>query len=171
MQCDLAHLVWVNKIIYCTGSCTSLKIGPQKYSEHHKNLCRERGFFCTSYPLVDWVVQGGWRQQLEVELPHGHAGIHSVVVEYTVYCYVLPGSSHHFLGDVAHRCTQERKKKHVILCYVYCLKEEISFLTFYTLKSLLQKTQSQMDVTQMTKTKTLKQIKHMTHSHSPTVAT
>lgn len=68
------------------------------------------GFFCTSYPLVDWVVQGGWRQRLEVELPHGHAGIHSVVVEYTVYCYVLPGSSHHFLGDVAHRCTQERKK-------------------------------------------------------------
>lgn len=69
------------------------------------------GFFCTSYPLVDWVVQGGWRQRLEVELPHGHAGIHSVVVEYTVYGYLLPGSSHHFLGDVAHRCTQERKKK------------------------------------------------------------
>lgn len=68
-------------------------------------------FFCTSYPLVDWVVQGGWRQRLEVELPHGHAGIHSVVVEYTVYCYVLPRSSHHFLGDVAHRCTQERRKK------------------------------------------------------------
>lgn len=70
------------------------------------------GFFCTSYPLVDWVVLGGWKLGgLEVEIPHGHAGIHSVIVEYTVYCYVLPGSSHHFLGDVAHYCTQERKEK------------------------------------------------------------
>lgn len=105
-------LTWFGstKIFTVLEAVFLLKIGPQKCSEHHKNLCRERGFFCTSYPLVDWVVQGGWRQWLEVELPHGHAGIHSVVVEYTVYCYVLPGSSHHFLGDVAHRCTQERKK-------------------------------------------------------------
>lgn len=171
MQCDLAHLVWVNKNIYCTGGCISFKNRPTEMFRASQKPLQGEGFFCTSYPLVDWVVQGGWRQRLEVELPHGHAGIHSVVVEYTVYCYVLPGSSHHFLGDVAHRCTQERKKNHVILCYVCCFKEEISFLTFYTLKSLLQKTQSQMDVTQMTKTKTLKQIKHMTHSHSPTVAT
>lgn len=105
-------LTWFGstKIFTVLEAVFLLKIGPQKCSEHHKNLCRERGFFCTSYPLVDWVVQGGWRQRLEVELPHGHAGIHSVVVEYTVYCYVLPGSSHHFLGDVGHRCTQERKK-------------------------------------------------------------
>lgn len=73
------------------------------FPEKHKNTERnpERRVF--SYPLVDWVVLAAMKRLLEVEHPHGRAGIDAVVVEYTINCYVLPRSGHHFLRDVAHR--------------------------------------------------------------------
>lgn len=55
-----------------------------------------------SYPLVDRVVLAVMKPLFEVEYPHGCAGVDVVVIEHTINCYVLPGSHHHFLRNVAY---------------------------------------------------------------------
>lgn len=66
---------------------------------HPRNLKR-----VVADPLVDRVVLAAMERLLEVEHPHGRAGVDVVVVEHAVHRHVLPRSHHHLLGDVAHRC-------------------------------------------------------------------
>ena len=63
-----------------------------------------------SYPFVYGVVLAVMERLLEVEHPFGLAGVDAVVVEHTINGYVLPRSRHHFLRDVAHRCTHREKE-------------------------------------------------------------
>lgn len=55
------------------------------------------------------MVLAAIERLLEVEHPHGRAGIDVVVVEHAIHCHVLPRSHHHLLRDVAHRCTHTNK--------------------------------------------------------------
>lgn len=63
--------------------------------------CREAG---SAYPLVDGAVLAAVELLVEVEDPHGRAGVEAVVVEHAVNGHVLPRTYHHFLRDVAHLC-------------------------------------------------------------------
>lgn len=104
-HCDLADLVWDRKSqIDCTLLGKSLNF-LEMFPETHKE-----GFFFSSYPLVDWVVLAAMKPLLEVEHPHGRAGVDVVVVEHTIHCYILPRSCHHFLWDVTHRCAHTHTK-------------------------------------------------------------
>lgn len=56
------------------------------------------------HPLVDGPVLAALVGLLDVELPHGRAGVELAVVEDAVDGDVLPGPHHHLLWDVAHGC-------------------------------------------------------------------
>lgn len=56
------------------------------------------------HPLVDGPVLAAVDRLLDVELPHGRAGVEVVVVEHAVDGDVLAGPHHHLLRDVADGC-------------------------------------------------------------------
>lgn len=63
-----------------------------------------------AYQLVDCVVLAAM-DLLEVEFPHGHAGVDVAVVEDAVNRDVLPRSHHHFLRNVAHGCGWNKRRR------------------------------------------------------------
>lgn len=90
---DLAHLF--HTYIFQTGSSA------QRVWTRNGSHLQLRS---APHPLVDGPVLAAVDRLLDVELPHGRAGVEVVVVEHAVDGDVLAGPHHHLLRDVADGC-------------------------------------------------------------------